>query len=351
MGLHIVSVSAAGDFLASTRIIQRRGNGDEDRPEGSMQDLHRFISQLYCSATEVEPERFRRWALQQLRHVIPFDAAIWGSGNRHQRRFSNVTLEGIGPDFPKALEESSGDNPLFAQVLNKPGKPWAMSDVMSDRKFYKSDLYARTFQPFGVERILSSINEDTRTGLWALLSIYRFDRTQKFSEIEKQTQEAALFHLIHAASHAFFLTISRPLTDTRREWNAVCDAEGLFHDAEPRFVDMLEEAFPEWKGERLPFDVPEPGFSDEIGGGLCLRVESMGELLLLRVRESGPLDELTQRERDVVLQVCDGLSAKAIGRNLDLAPSTVSTHLYRAYRKLGVESRTNLAKLVKSLRE
>ena len=318
-----------------------------------MQDLQQFISNLYCEGTEVEPERFRRWALQQLRRIIPFDAAIWGSGNRQQIRFSNVTVEGLGPEFPRALEQSIANgnrNPLFEAVLENPGKPFAMADVIPDRKFYKSELYRNTFEPFGVERILSSVNLDTRSGLESLLSIYRFDRRQRFTPEEKRTQEIALHHLIHSASHAFFLTISRPVAQQRREWNAVCDRAGLFHDVEPRFLSMLEEAFPEWPGEKLPFDMPEAGFSGDVGGGLCLRVESMGDLYLLHLRESGPLDELTQRERDVVLQVCDGLSAKAIGRNLDLAPSTVSTHLYRAYRKLGVESRTNLAKLVKTLR-
>lgn len=317
-----------------------------------MQDLQWFISNLYCEGAEVEPERFRRWALQQLRRIIPFDAAIWGSGNRQQTRFSNVTIEGLGPDFARALEASIEYNPLFDAVLSHPGKPCAMSDVMPDRKFYKSALYRDTFAPFGVERILSSINLDRRSGLETLLTIYRFDRKHKFSAEEKRTQEYILHHLIHAASHAFFLTIARPVTHKRQEWNAVCDSAGLFQDVEPRFVDMLEQAFPDWSGERLPFEMPAAGFSGDVGGGLCLRVESMSDdLYLLHLRESGPLDELTQRERDVVLQVCDGLSAKAIGRSLDLAPSTVSTHLYRAYRKLGVESRTNLAKLVKSLRE
>lgn len=316
-----------------------------------MQDLQRFISNLYCEGSEVEPERFRRWALQQLRRIVPFDAAIWGSGNRQQIRFSNVTVDGLGADFARALERSVNNNPLFDRVLEQPGQPHAMSDVISDRKFYRSDLYRETFQPFGVERILSSVSLDTRSGLETLLSIYRFDRKQKFTAEEKRIQQSVLHHLIHAASHVFFLTISRPVTQLRQEWNAVCDSAGLFHDVEPRFVDMLDQAFPDWEGEQLPFEMPEAGFSGDVGGGLCLRVESMGDdLFLLHLRESGPLDDLTQRERDVVLQVCDGLSAKAIGRNLDLAPSTVSTHLYRAYRKLGVESRTNLAKLVKSLR-
>ncbi|ORE88717.1 response regulator [Oceanococcus atlanticus] len=297
------------------------------------------------------PENFRRWALQQLRALIPFDAAIWGSGNRQIARFQNVTVDGLPPDFARALESTARDNPLFREVQDHWGEPVAMSDVLSDRKFYKSDLYQRAFKPYGVERILSSGNMEQRSGLQTLLSIYRFDRERDFTEQEKAIQGQVLYHLIASASHAFFLTISRPKSGVRREWNAVCDRTGVFHEVELKFMDLLEQAFPNWSGQRLPFDMPPVDFSGEIGGGLCLRVEPLGDVFLLHLRESGPLDELTQRERDVVLQVCEGLSAKAIGRNLDLAPSTVSTHLYRAYRKLGVESRTNLAKLVKSLRD
>lgn len=316
-----------------------------------MQNLHRFISNLYCEGSEVAPENFRRWALQQLRALIPFDAAIWGSGNRQVARFQNVTVDGLPPDFARALESTARDNPLFKAVQDHWGEPVAMSDVLPDRKFYKSELYQRAFKPYGVERILSSGNMEQRSGLQTLLSIYRFDRERDFTEQEKAIQGQVLYHLIASASHAFFLTISRPKSGVRREWNAVCDRTGVFHEVEPKFMDLLEQAFPDWSGQRLPFDMPPVDFSGEIGGGLCLRVEPLGDVFLLHLRESGPLDELTQRERDVVLQVCEGLSAKAIGRNLDLAPSTVSTHLYRAYRKLGVESRTNLAKLVKSLRD
>lgn len=315
-----------------------------------MRALQQFISNLYCRGSEIEPERFRRWALQELRALIPFDAAVWGSGPRQRPRFHNVTVDGLPSSFALALQESKHENPLFAEVQKRIGKPVAMADVLSDRRFYRSELFLRTFEPFGVQRILSSANVEPRSGLYTLLSIYRFDRRASFTATEKDIQEQALFHLIQAASHNFFLTISRPKTSARKEWNAVCDGEGVFHEVEPQFMDMLEQVFPNWTAQELPFEIPQPGFEGLLEGKLCLRVEALDDLYLLHLREAGPLDALTEREREVVMQVCDGLSAKAIGRSLGLAPSTVSTHLYRAYRKLGVESRTGLAKLVRSLR-
>ncbi|HEY7076863.1 MAG TPA: AAA family ATPase [Solirubrobacteraceae bacterium] len=59
-----------------------------------------------------------------------------------------------------------------------------------------------------------------------------------------------------------------------------------------------------------------------------------------RPRESG---ELTPTERDVVELASTGLANKEIARSLHLAVHTVEVHLSRAYAKLGVRSRTQLA--------
>ena len=313
------------------------------------QAQHQLISDLYCRGVDVPPERFRQWALDELRALLPFDAAVWGSGTVARPHFHNVTVVGVPESFAQRLEDTQAMNPLLPEIRARLGEPVAMSDVCKDRDFYASPLYRETFAPFGIERILSSGSIQPRSGLYTLLSIYRFDRRQKFSAAEKAFHAQMLFHLIHASSQAFFMAISRPPARDRREWSALCDDEGMFHEVETEFMDLLESAYPTWRGQRLPFEMPPLGFEGLLQG-LYLRVEALGDLKLLHLREAVPLDALTTRERDVVTQVCEGLSAKAIGRNLGLAPSTVSTHLYRAYRKLGVESRTKLAHLMRQWR-
>jgi transcriptional regulator, LuxR family len=47
----------------------------------------------------------------------------------------------------------------------------------------------------------------------------------------------------------------------------------------------------------------------------------------------------------VVATVVRGLSFKQAARLLGVAPSTVANHLYRVYRKLGINSRTELAQM------
>ena len=314
-----------------------------------MRSLDQFISTIYRQGIDVPSADFRRWALEELRGLIPFDAAIWGSGPSSRPHFHTVTTFEVDAGFADALVRTLAENPLLPAIKAAPGEPHAMEDVFPDRRFYKSDLYASTFAPYGIERILSSNIIEPRSGLHSLLTIYRFDRKKRFTAEERAKQKRAIYHLVHAASQAYFLALTRPLAARGRDYGAVCDRKGVFHEVETGFLDLLDGAFPQRQANLLPFPVPEAGSSSRVGH-LHMQAEALDDLTLLRLREASPLDDLTDRERDVVEQVCDGLSAKAIGRDLGLAPSTVSTHLYRAYRKLGVESRTALARMVKRLR-
>jgi two-component system nitrate/nitrite response regulator NarL len=49
--------------------------------------------------------------------------------------------------------------------------------------------------------------------------------------------------------------------------------------------------------------------------------------------------ELTEREREILRLVADGLSAPDIGRAIHLSPTTVKGHLHTLYEKLGVSDR------------
>lgn len=55
------------------------------------------------------------------------------------------------------------------------------------------------------------------------------------------------------------------------------------------------------------------------------------------------LDELTEREREVLTHVAHGLSNKMIARELDIAEGTVKVHVKRLLKKLGMRSRVEAA--------
>jgi PAS domain S-box-containing protein len=55
------------------------------------------------------------------------------------------------------------------------------------------------------------------------------------------------------------------------------------------------------------------------------------------------LDELTQREREVLALICRGLDDKSIARALDVSGNTVRNHVARIYSKIGVNRRNAAA--------
>ena len=55
---------------------------------------------------------------------------------------------------------------------------------------------------------------------------------------------------------------------------------------------------------------------------------------------SGSLPTLTQRERDVLRLLADGLSNEEIGKRLFISPETVRTHIRKAMDKLDADTRT-----------
>jgi ATP/maltotriose-dependent transcriptional regulator MalT len=59
-----------------------------------------------------------------------------------------------------------------------------------------------------------------------------------------------------------------------------------------------------------------------------------------------PFKGLTQREQDIALLVCQGLSNKQIAERLYLSPKTVETHLTRVFAKLNVSARGALQGLI-----
>jgi DNA-binding CsgD family transcriptional regulator len=65
-----------------------------------------------------------------------------------------------------------------------------------------------------------------------------------------------------------------------------------------------------------------------------------------RKRDPALVDQLTPRELEIALQVADGGTNKEVAARLFLSPKTVELHLSRVYRKLGIRSRTELARLM-----
>ena len=74
--------------------------------------------------------------------------------------------------------------------------------------------------------------------------------------------------------------------------------------------------------------------------------ECAAELGIMVEDSPDPFKSLTQREQDIALLVCQGLSNRQIAERLYLSPKTVETHLTRVFAKLNVSVRGDLKGLI-----
>jgi DNA-binding CsgD family transcriptional regulator len=63
-------------------------------------------------------------------------------------------------------------------------------------------------------------------------------------------------------------------------------------------------------------------------------------------RGSATSEELTPQELQVAMLVAEGKTNREVGAQLFLSPKTIEWHLGHVYRKLGIGSRAELARMV-----
>jgi two-component system nitrate/nitrite response regulator NarL len=81
------------------------------------------------------------------------------------------------------------------------------------------------------------------------------------------------------------------------------------------------------------------------------RVYGQPELLKQSGDAEAAVTALTDRERQVVRLVSEGLSNKEIGRRLKITDGTIKAHLHKIFQKLQISNRTVLAAVYLSLPE
>ena len=83
------------------------------------------------------------------------------------------------------------------------------------------------------------------------------------------------------------------------------------------------------------------GFTDSVArvaaGGSALDPEVVGRMVG-RSRREGPLDSLTPRERDVLVELAQGKSNQGIAETLIVTSSAVEKHVTSIFHKLGLET-------------
>ena len=109
---------------------------------------------------------------------------------------------------------------------------------------------------------------------------------------------------------------------------------------ESRYATRLLEHHPEGTGYLLKERVSDVGALKDaiwrIAEGECVLDPTIVTRLIKRPRKGAPLDELTDREREVIALIAEGRSNHGIASILVLSPKTVEAHVGRIMAKLGL---------------
>jgi DNA-binding NarL/FixJ family response regulator len=114
----------------------------------------------------------------------------------------------------------------------------------------------------------------------------------------------------------------------------------LSHYVESRYAMRLLEEHPERSGYLLKERVSDLAVLvdalERIDEDECVLDPTIVARLVGRAREESPLDELTDREREVLSLMAEGHSNEGICHKLFLSPKTVETHVRHILMKLGI---------------
>jgi DNA-binding NarL/FixJ family response regulator len=112
----------------------------------------------------------------------------------------------------------------------------------------------------------------------------------------------------------------------------------LSHYLDSRYAARLLEEVPEGAGYLLKERVSEVAVVADalrrIDEGECVIDPTIVSRLVARKRAHGPLDVLTEREREVLALVAEGRSNGAIGEKLFLSRKTIDAHISQIFLKL-----------------
>jgi DNA-binding CsgD family transcriptional regulator len=182
-----------------------------------------------------------------------------------------------------------------------------------------------------------------RHALNEFLTLWRHNPKRPFTEEERQAKELLMPHIADAHRVARLREVLDNPHDKRECW-AVTDEHGFLREISPAFVHWLRREWPTWRGSALPDGLSPLVRDAKLArfGNQHLHVEKRGIYRYLQVTAIRVLDNLSEREHEIVERYAQGETYVVIASALGLSPATVRNHIAHCYRKLSVNNKAEL---------
>ena len=293
-------------------------------------------------------------ALSLLETAVPFCAAIWLAAvlERGTLRLLRAHSYRLTPD---ALRLFASPSPQLARALavaaGNAGRAYLLHvpDLCRDEGQSRA-LALADGSRLEMQLLIADSGGPPESASW--LSLYKARGQAQFDERDMRAAALITPHL----SQAFALNRAVHLEDSTSPRRvpggerAVMRADGALLHCGARLAEMIRADYPAWDGvtlpEKLVNEVRRGGVVHFPGCGACVHVSQLGNTLLLTLREITLAGRLSPRELTVAQLFGSGASYKEIARRVALAPATVRNVVQNAYRKLGINNKAQLARLM-----
>jgi DNA-binding CsgD family transcriptional regulator len=328
---------------------QRKVGTNLVRPNVSA-DLSHLMLAVYQMAQASPIGEFEEQLFLLLHEHIAFDSAWLGKSTMLAPgpQMHNSYLHHLSSDYVADWEKVKAYDPIVPKVIKAPQKAVSMSIAEESL----AAQYRTFMSKHAVAQIICGVSVDPLLKLWTHLSLYKNSLVPEFTAEEIELTELAMPHLASALSlnrmqHMQQLKAAKL---NLRESFAICDNLGVLHHADASFADLMLLEWPKWRGAMLPPAFgnlqQEKGANLYVGKHISLQMEKVSDLLLINAKPRSAIDALTPRELAVVRLYGEGMTYKAVAKQLAIAPATVRHHLREAYAKLDVKSKGEIAWLL-----
>ncbi len=309
-----------------------------------------FLLALHQRSHELGHRAMQRFGVESLRALVPFDGALVAVGTvqNGEAHAHDVLLVDEPAELMTSWAAVKDEDRLAFAATSSPGTTVSMS--ASGPMYEGCERIRAHCKRFDLEHMMCTAHVYADAGLYWVLSLYRSAERPPFTEDERVTKELLSPHLFTATRNARI----RELRAIARvgghgQVAAIASPTGLVLEAEEGLVDAFRAEWPDWKGPFLPKGLALPGLAGRYAGErVVVRVDVADDARLVQVRRRVPADDLTAREREITEAFALGESHREIGDRLGIAPATVRRHLANVYEKLGVSSKTELDRMLRS---
>jgi DNA-binding CsgD family transcriptional regulator len=338
-----------------------------------------FIGDCYAVR---ELDGFAAHVVVAIRRLVPADLSSYSEAAPGRGELARaVSPEQLLTDAQAlAFNEHMAEHPLIREEARKrDGRTRKISDFLSQPRFHDLGLYTEFYRHVDIEYQMA-VGLPARRARVTGITLNRSLRD--FSERERLMLDLARPHLVQSYRSAETMAtiqraarlVHRALEETDHAVVVVSHGGRPFHTS-PRAQECFARYFADQRhtGRQLPdmlarwirrhhavgvdsLPAPrEPLVVESEGRRLVVRHVCDREACLLLFHEqvrwpSRCLERLglTRREAEVLAWLAEGKTNPEIALILDTRPKTVSKHLERIYRKLGVETRTAAAAAVQA---